>query len=116
MLSKYTVVGMAVGIVISGIGIWALAASLINPVRTVEFDENLEAGNHQTYSFNAPANSEQEIAVVGDSARIALTKPGGPEHGYVFKTNGDYCKKHNVSSNFDKHEIYKIIESCLING
>ena len=61
MLSKYTIVGMAVGIVISGIGIWALADSLINPVRTVEFDENLEAGNHQTYSFNAPANSEQEI-------------------------------------------------------
>ena len=89
MLNKYTVVGMAVGIVISGIGIWALVDSLMNPVRIVEFDENLEAGNHQTYSFNAPANSEQEIAVVGDSARIALTKPGGPEHGYVFKTNGD---------------------------
>jgi len=101
MLSKYTIVGMAVGIVISGIGIWALADSLINPVRTVEFDENLEAGNNQTYSFNAPSNSEQKIAVVGDSARIGLTKPGGPEHGYVFKTNGDLSWKlddggHNI--------------------
>ena len=41
MLSKYTIVGMAVGIVISGIGIWALADSLMNPVRIIEFDENL---------------------------------------------------------------------------
>ena len=89
MLSKYTIVGMAVGIVISGIGIWALADSLINPVRTVEFDENLEAGNNQTYSFNAPSNSEQKIAVVGDSARIDLTKPGEPENNYDFKINGD---------------------------
>ena len=55
MLSKYTVVGMAVGIVISGIGIWALADSLMNPVRIIEFDENLEAGDNETYSFNAPS-------------------------------------------------------------
>ena len=101
MLSKYTIVGMAAGIVISGIGIWALADSLINPVRTVEFDENLEAGNNQTYSFNAPSNSEQKIAVVGDSARIDLTKPGEPENSYVFKTNGDLSWKlddggHNI--------------------
>ena len=43
MLSKYTVVGMVVGIVISGIGIWALVDSLMNPVRIIEIDENLEA-------------------------------------------------------------------------
>ncbi len=89
MLSKYTIVGMAVGIVISGIGIWALADAIINPVRIVEFDENLEAGNSETYSFNAPSNSEQKIAVVGESARVVLTKPGEPESGYVFKRNGD---------------------------
>ena len=89
MLNKYTVVGMAVGIVISGIGIWALVDSLMNPVRIVEFDENLEAGHNETYSFNAPSNSEQKIAVVGDSARIALTKPGEPENNYDFKRNGD---------------------------
>jgi len=89
MLSKYTIVGMAVGIVISGIGIWALADAIINPVRIVEFDENLEVGDSETYSFNAPSNSEQKIAVVGDSARIVLTKPGEPENNYVFKRNGD---------------------------
>ncbi len=82
MLNKYTVVGMAVGIVISGIGIWALVDSLMNPVRIVEFDENLEAGHNETYSFNAPSNSEQKIAVVGDSAHIDLTKPGKPENSY----------------------------------
>ena len=101
MLSKYTIVGMAVGIVISGIGIWALADAIINPVRIVEFDENLKAGNNQTYSFNAPPNSEQKISVVGDSARIDLTKPGEPESDYVFKTNGDLSWKladggHNI--------------------
>ena len=85
MLSKYTIVGMAVGIVISGIGIWALADAIINPVRIVEFDENLKAGNNQTYS----SNSEQKISVVGESARIVLTKPGEPESVYVFKRNGD---------------------------
>jgi len=89
MLSKYTIVGMAVGIVISGIGVWALADAIINPVRIVEFDENLEVGDSETYSFNAPSNSEQKIAVVGDSARIALTKPGEPENNYDFKRNGD---------------------------
>ena len=89
MLSKYTVVGMAVGIVISGIGIWALADSLMNPVRIIEFDENLEAGDNETYSFNAPSNSEQKISVVGDSASIGLTKPGAPENNYDFKKNGD---------------------------
>jgi len=89
MLSKYTIVGMVVGIVISGIGIWALVDSLVNPVRTIVFDENLEAGDRETYSFNAPSNSEQKIAVVGDSARIALTKPGEPENNYDFKRNGD---------------------------
>ena len=89
MLSKYTVVGMAVGIVISGIGIWALADSLMNPVRIIEFDENLEAGDNETYSFNAPSNSEQKIAVIGDSARIDLTKPGEPENNYDFKRSGD---------------------------
>ena len=61
---------MAVGILISGIGIWALADAIINPVRIVEFDENLEAGDNETYSFNARSNSEQKISVVGDSARI----------------------------------------------
>ena len=80
---------MVVGIVISGIGIWALVDSLVNPVRTIVFDENLEAGDRETYSFNAPSNSEQKIAVVGDSARIALTKPGEPENNYDFKRNGD---------------------------
>ena len=89
MLSKYTIVGMAVGIVISGIGIWALADSLMNPVRIIEFDENLEAGDNETYSFNAPSNSEQKISVVGDSASIGLTKPGAPENNYDFKKNGD---------------------------
>ena len=89
MLSKYTIVGMAVGIVISGIGIWALADSIMNPVRTVEFDENLEVGDSETYSFNAPSNSEQKITVVGDSSRIDLTKPGEPESGFNFKRNGD---------------------------
>ena len=89
MLSKYTIVGMAVGIVISGIGIWALADAIINPVRIVEFDENLEAGDNETYSFNARSNSEQKISVVGDSARIVLTKPGAPESVYVFKRIGD---------------------------
>ena len=80
---------MVVGIVISGIGIWALADSLMNPVRIIEFDENLEAGDNQTYSFNARSNSEQKIAVTGDSAHIGLTKPGEPENGYDFKKNGD---------------------------
>ncbi len=89
MLSKYTIVGMAVGIVISGIGISALVDSLMNPVRIIEFDENLEAGDNQTYSFNARSNSEQKIAVTGDSAHIGLTKPGEPENGYDFKKNGD---------------------------
>ena len=89
MLSKYTIVGMAVGIVISGIGIWALADAIINPVRIVEFDENLEAGDNETYSFNARSNSEQKIAVTGDSAHIGLTKPGESENGYDFKKNGD---------------------------
>ena len=101
MLSKYTIVGMAVGIVISGIGIWALADAIINPVRIVEFDENLEVGDSETYSFNAPSNSEQKIAVVGESARIVLTKPGEPESVYVFKRNGDISWKladggHNI--------------------
>ena len=93
MLSKYTIVGMAVGIVISGIGVWALADAIINPVRIVEFDENLEAGDNETYSFNARSNSEQKISVVGDSARIGLTKPGEPENNYVFKRNGDLSWK-----------------------
>ncbi len=89
MLSKYTIVGMAVGIVISGIGISALVDSLMNPVRIIEFDENLEVGDNETYSFNARSNSEQKIAVTGDSAHIGLTKPGEPEYGYNFKKNGD---------------------------
>ena len=39
--------------------------------------------------------------MVGDSARIDLTKPGEPESDYVFKTNGDLSWKladggHNI--------------------
>ena len=52
MLSKYTIVGMVVGIVISGIGIWALVDSLVNPVRTIVFDENLTFSHNRVMIFH----------------------------------------------------------------
>ena len=115
MLSKYTIVGMAVGIVISGIGISALVDSLMNPVRIIEFDENLEAGDNQTYSFNARSNSEQKIAVTGDSAHIGLTKPGEPENGYDFKKNGDLQKqRYKLTVPSGQHRLFMKLFSPLL--
>lgn len=78
MISKRTVIGIAVGSVIVVIGI----ASLITlfGIQTIQEDKTLGIGESTSYSLNAPNHTPQTMKITGNVFNVTLSSPGGGLH------------------------------------
>ena len=73
MFSKRTIIGTVVGGGIIAIGIAAFVMAL--GLQTVEIDDTFLIGEQTSYRFTAPAHSEQNVKIVGDSFDVELSTP-----------------------------------------
>jgi len=78
VISKRTVIGIAVGSVIVVIGI----ASLITlfGIQTIQEDKTLGIGESTSYSLNAPNHTPQTMKITGNIFNVTLSSPGGGLH------------------------------------
>lgn len=77
MFTKRTVIGLAVGSAIIGIGAAALAGSF--GLQAVSGADMLEAGRSTAYTVTAPAGTEQSVSVSGDRFEMELESGAGME-------------------------------------
>ncbi len=73
MLSKRTIIGLIIGIVIIGIG----GASLIIHIGTITINENhiVEVGDSAFYTIPAPNHTPQSMIITGDAFYLKLQSP-----------------------------------------
>ena len=78
MISKRTVIGIAVGSVIVAIAI----ASLITHfgIQTIQVDETFGLGESTSYRLNAPNHTPQTMKITGNVFNVTLSSPGGGLH------------------------------------
>ena len=91
MMSKRTIIGFAVGIIIIAIG----GFSLLQHIGTITINENynVESGSSTVYSIPAPANTSQSMMITGDSFDLKLESPGDlqiPKTSYKDKLTLDW--------------------------
>ena len=72
MLNKYTIIGLIVGCVISGLGVASMIDFLANPVDVMEFDDDFGVGESTIFSFQAPENSFQTLTIIGDTFDVKI--------------------------------------------
>ena len=72
MLNKYTIIGLIVGSVISGLGVASMIDSFANPIEVRQTDDIFGIGDSDKIRFNAPANSFQTFTVTGDTSDVKI--------------------------------------------
>ena len=74
MISKRTIIGFIVGVLIISIGL----ASLIIHIGTITINENhiLDLGDDILYAIPAPSQTMQSIKIQGDTFDVKLASPG----------------------------------------
>ena len=72
MLNKYTIIGLIVGSIISGLGVASMIDSLANPIEVRQTDDTFGIGDSDKIRFNAPANSFQTFTVIGDTFDVKV--------------------------------------------
>ena len=72
MLNKYTIIGLIVGCVISGLGVASMIDSLVNPVEIRQTNDTFGTGDSDKIRFNAPANSFQTLTITGDTFDVKI--------------------------------------------
>ena len=72
MLNKYTIIGLIVGSVISGLGVASMIDSFANPIEVRQTDDIFGIGDSDKIRFNAPANSFQTFTVTGDTFDVKI--------------------------------------------
>ena len=72
MLNKYTIIGLIVGCVISGLGVASMIDFLANPVDVMEFDDDFGVGESTIFPFQAPENSFQTLTIIGDTFDVKI--------------------------------------------
>jgi len=72
MLNKYTIIGLIVGCIISGLGTVSMIDSFVNPTETIQTNDTFEIGNSDKIRFNAPANSFQTLTITGDTFDVKI--------------------------------------------
>ena len=92
MLNKYTIVGLIVGCIISGLGVISMIDFLVNPVDIMNFDDDFGVGESTTFVFQAPENSDQIMIITGDSFDVKVSTPDN-----AAKFDGSYKNKANIS-------------------
>ena len=61
MYSKRAIIGIIVGGIIAGIGVYSLLMSF--GIQTIQVDDTLDVGQSDTYTLTAPANTKQIMNV-----------------------------------------------------
>ena len=75
MLSKFTIVGLIIGSIISILGASSMIGSLNTPNEIQEDSVTFGIGDMDKIQFNAPENSSQSLTVTGDSFDIKIITP-----------------------------------------
>ena len=75
MLNKYTIIGLIIGCIISGLGAASMIDFLANPIDIMDFDDNFGVGESTIFSFQAPENSLQKLMITGDSFDVKVSIP-----------------------------------------
>jgi len=92
MLNKYTIVGLIVGCIISGLGVASMIDFLANPIDIMDFDDNFGVGESTTFVFQAPENSFQKFVVTGNSFDVKVFTPDNE-----IKFDGSYKDRVDIS-------------------
>ena len=72
MLNKYTIIGLIVGCIISGLGTVSMIDSFVNPIETIQTNDTFGIGDSDKIGFNAPANSFQTLTITGDTFDVKI--------------------------------------------
>jgi hypothetical protein len=72
MLDKYTIIGLIVGCVISGLGVASMIDSFANPIEIRQTNDTFGIGDSDKIRFNAPANSFQTLTITGDTFDVKI--------------------------------------------
>jgi len=72
VLNKYTIIGLIVGCVISGLGAASMIDSLVNPIEIRQTNDTFGTGDSDKIRFNAPANSFQTLTITGDTFDVKI--------------------------------------------
>ena len=72
MLNKYTIIGLIVGCVISGLGTASMIDSFVNPIEIRQTNDTFGIGDSDRIRFNAPANSFQTLTIIGDTFDVKI--------------------------------------------
>ena len=75
MLNKYTIIGLIVGCIISGLGVISMIDFLVNPIDIMDFDDGFGIGESTIFSFQAQQNSFQKLVITGDSFDVKISTP-----------------------------------------
>ena len=73
MITKRTVIGIAIGSAIIAIG---LASLFLNfGIQTIQVDETFDLGEGTIYRFSAPEHTPQKMKITGDTFDVILQSP-----------------------------------------
>ena len=72
MLNKYTIIGLIVGCIISGLGTVSMIDSFVNPIEIIQTNDTFGIGDYDKIGFNAPANSFQTLTITGDTFDVKI--------------------------------------------
>jgi len=75
VLNKYTIIGLIVGCIISGLGVASMIDFLVNPIDVMNFDDNFGVGESTTFVFQAQENSFQKLVITGNAFDVKVFTP-----------------------------------------
>ena len=92
MLNKYTIIGLIVGCIISGLGVASMIDFLVNPIDVMNFDDNFGVGESTTFVFQAQDNSFQKFVITGNAFDVKVYTPDNE-----VKFDGSYRDRADIS-------------------
>jgi len=75
VFSKFTIIGLIIGGIISLLGAASMIDSFANPNETQDTNETFGVGDADKIRFNAPENSFQTITVTGEAFDLKIITP-----------------------------------------
>ena len=75
MFSKFTIIGLIIGSVVSLLGAASMIDSFANPNEIQNTNETFGVGDTDKIRFNAPENSFQTITVTGEAFDLKIITP-----------------------------------------
>ena len=72
MLNKYTIIGLIVGCIISGLGVASMIDSLANPIEIIQTNETFGIGDSDKIRFDVSASTFQTLTITGDTFDVKI--------------------------------------------